>query len=105
MGNVIESLEPKATFQIDDMRAIIDGTIAPQRFQTTVLTSFSVAGLLLAIIGIYGVISYTTTSRAHEIGVRMALQVREASQILALVLRQGVPPASWSGSSSDWAHR
>ena len=92
LGSVIEFLEPKATFQIHDMRAIIDGTIAPQRFQTMVLVSFSVAGILLAMIGIYGVISYTTTGRTHEIGVRMALGARRG-QILALVLRQGVPPA------------
>ena len=90
--NIIESLEPRAAFRINNMRSIIDSTIAPQRFQTTVLAGFGVAGLLLAMLGIYGVISYTTTCRTREIGVRMALGAR-GNQILALVLSQGVQPA------------
>jgi ABC-type antimicrobial peptide transport system permease subunit len=66
-------------------------SLATERFQTAVLISFGVAALLLAMLGIYGVLSYSIASRKQEIGLRMALGATRPS-IYALTLRQvGAP--------------
>jgi predicted permease len=66
-------------------------SVAPERFETMVLVAFGGAGLLLAMLGIYGVLSYSVAARRQEIGVRMALGATRA-RIYALVMGEaGVP--------------
>lgn len=63
----------------------LSGELSPRRFQTTVLSLFSFVALLLAGVGIYGVLGYSVTRRTHEIGIRMALGARPG-EMLKLVL-------------------
>lgn len=64
-------------------------SVAPRRFSLRILTIFSIAALLLAVTGIYGVVSYTVIQRTPEIGIRLALGARR-TQVFRLILGQGV---------------
>jgi ABC-type antimicrobial peptide transport system permease subunit len=73
---------------VTTMNALLGRSLRERRFQIALLTTFSVVALLLSAIGIYGVMSRTTSERTHEIGVRMAVGAR-ASDVRWMVLRNG----------------
>jgi predicted permease len=71
------------------MNEVIAGSLAQRRFSMTLLGSFAAVALLLASLGIYGVVSYLVGQRTHEIGIRVALGAKR-SDILRLVLGHGM---------------
>lgn len=76
---------------ISDVRlltGIVEADSAPRRVQLRVLGAFAAIAILLAAIGIHGVLSFTTEQRAHEIGMRIALGARRRA-IVGMVLREG----------------
>jgi putative ABC transport system permease protein len=78
---------PNSDFQT--LEQLVDQAISPRRFVTVLLGGFSFLALILASLGIYGVISYSVNQRTNEIGIRIALGAQTLA-VLKLILGQGV---------------
>ncbi|HEX7296876.1 MAG TPA: ABC transporter permease, partial [Pyrinomonadaceae bacterium] len=71
------------------MNQVLSETVSQEKFQTLLLTLFGSLAVLLACIGLYGLISYAVANRTNEIGLRLALGAQRAD-VLTLILKQGV---------------
>ncbi|MGA2736944.1 MAG: ABC transporter permease [Bryobacteraceae bacterium] len=79
----------QAIADLQTLEEIKAGTVSSDRMQTMLLAIFAALALLLAAIGIYGVIGYSVTQRTHELGIRAALGASRGS-LLAMVIRRGM---------------
>ena len=90
MVRAIHEVDP--TIPVYDIRTMDDrlkDSLARQRFATIMLGSFSVFAMILAIVGVYGVMSHLVTQGTHDIGVRMALGAQR-NRIVSMVIRRGM---------------
>ena len=86
----VQSVDPGLpVFNVRSMGEVMDVSLAPRRFSSSLVGGFAAVALLLASIGIYGLLAYMVGQRSHEIGVRVALGA-QPSDILRLILRRGM---------------
>ena len=73
MRSQIAHIDPTAPVEIETLKQQVSKLASRPRFETALLGFFAATGLLIAVLGLYGVISFIATQRTQEIGVRMAL--------------------------------
>ncbi len=86
---VIATDSNQPVYDVKTMEQRLDESIATQRFSMFLMSIFAALALVLASVGIYGVMSYSVTQRTHEIGIRMALGA-ETRDIVKMVVGQGM---------------
>lgn len=94
LRGVVRSLDPQLPLnQVETMDDVVSASEAPRRFNTIIISSFALAAMLLAVLGIYSVIAFSVASRVEEMAIRMALGAQRAG-IVGLVLRSGLKLAA-----------
>jgi putative ABC transport system permease protein len=92
LRNVIRSIDPTlAVSDVRTMRQIESASLGERRFQLRLVAAFGAAALVIAALGIYGVLAYTVASRTQELAIRLALGARESS-VRSLVMWHGMRP-------------
>jgi putative ABC transport system permease protein len=90
----VRAIDPQLPLtQVQTMEQAVSETEAPRRFNTVLISSFAVAAVLLAILGIYSVIAFSVASRVQEMAIRMALG-SQRSGIMRLILISGAKLAA-----------
>jgi putative ABC transport system permease protein len=88
--DVIRALDANQPIaDVRTMESLLSGTLGRARFSALLLTIFAVVAMILASVGIYGVMSYSVTQRTHELGIRIALGAK-ARDVIQLIVGQGM---------------
>ncbi len=85
----VASIDRTVPVEMEPLNQTISRMADRPRFETTLLGFFALTGLVLAVVGLYGLIAFMTTQRTHEIGLRMALGATQAN-ILYLIANDGL---------------
>jgi predicted permease len=86
----LSALDPtQSLYDVRTMDEALADSIAPRRFNLLLLGTFAVVALMLAVLGVYGVVSYAVAERTQEIGIRLALGA-ERSRVVRMIVRQGM---------------
>lgn len=94
LREAVRSIDPLLPLtQVQTMQQAVSSTEAPRRFNTVLITSFALAAVLLAVLGIYSVIAFSVASRVQEMAIRMALGSQRRA-VVRLVLESGAKLAA-----------
>ncbi len=93
LERAIQTIEPDAAVNVRPMEEIVARQSRQQRFQTVVLSAFAATAVILAMLGIYSVVAFSTAQRTREVGLRLALGAG-ARDVVRQMMRQGVMPAA-----------
>jgi putative ABC transport system permease protein len=89
---LIHKVDPEVPItRLRPMSQVVSQSVDARRFQMSLAMSFALSSLLLASLGIFGVVGYSVEQRRHELGIRIALGA-DLSDLLGMVLRQGMAP-------------
>jgi len=89
MTKQVAAMDPDIPlFAVKSMEEYMSASVAAPRFSTTLLTIFAGVALVLTIVGLYGVMSYSVAQRTNEIGIRLALGA-QSRDVLLMVVKQG----------------
>ena len=86
----VDPLQP--VYEMSTMQQELDRIVAPRRFNSFIIDVFAVLALVLAAVGLYGVVAYQVSQRTRELGIRVALGA-DRSRLMRFVLREGMAPA------------
>jgi putative ABC transport system permease protein len=90
LRSAMTSVDPELPFgEITTLQDVLDRSVDQPRFRATLLASFAVAALILAAVGVYGLMSYSVATRTREFGIRLALGA-QPGQVLVSVMREGL---------------
>jgi ABC-type antimicrobial peptide transport system permease subunit len=90
----VRSIDPQLPLtRVQTMEQVVSSSEAPRRFNTVIISSFAVAAVLLAALGVYSVIAFSVVARVQEMAIRMALG-SQRSGIMRLILQSGMKLAA-----------